>query len=123
MSVGLGFLHGQVVKTIIFNRDLAIGNSLIDMVHGKGEQSLVLFEKMRDCGFEPNCVTLTAILAGCNHSVKAEEHLPAKIGVLVEIFLEGGSEFTAIVLDVGSGLDCHPVVLMPTESGGFECGD
>ncbi|KAK0584744.1 hypothetical protein LWI29_017859 [Acer saccharum] len=35
--------------------------------------------------------------------------------VLVEIFLEGGSEFTAIVLDVGSSLDCHPVVLMPTE--------
>ncbi|GLT54686.1 hypothetical protein SLA2020_278670 [Shorea laevis] len=35
--------------------------------------------------------------------------------VLVEIFLEGGSEFTAIVLDVGSGLDCHPVVLLPTE--------
>lgn len=35
--------------------------------------------------------------------------------VLVEIFLEGGSEFTAIVLDVGSGLDCHPVVLLPSE--------
>ncbi|KAF5476357.1 hypothetical protein F2P56_008083 [Juglans regia] len=35
--------------------------------------------------------------------------------VVVEIFLEGGSEFTAIVLDVGSGLDCQPVVLLPTE--------
>ncbi|GMN40489.1 hypothetical protein TIFTF001_009710 [Ficus carica] len=35
--------------------------------------------------------------------------------VLIEVFLEGGSEFTAIVLDVGSGLDCHPVVLLPTE--------
>ncbi|XP_044474027.1 uncharacterized protein LOC123207768 [Mangifera indica] len=35
--------------------------------------------------------------------------------VLVEIFLEGGSEFTSIVLDVGSGFDCHPVVLLPTE--------
>ncbi|XP_062166835.1 uncharacterized protein LOC133873127 isoform X1 [Alnus glutinosa] len=35
--------------------------------------------------------------------------------VLIEIFIEGGSEFTAIVLDVGSGLDCHPVVLLPTE--------
>lgn len=35
--------------------------------------------------------------------------------VLVEIFLEGGSEFTAIVLDVGSGFDCQPVVLLPTE--------
>ncbi|KAJ4841578.1 hypothetical protein Tsubulata_031085 [Turnera subulata] len=35
--------------------------------------------------------------------------------VLVEIFLKGGSEFTAIVLDVGSGFDSHPVVLLPTE--------
>ncbi|XP_062094865.1 uncharacterized protein LOC133800815 [Humulus lupulus] len=35
--------------------------------------------------------------------------------VLIEVFLEGGSEFTAIVLDVGSGLDCQPVVLLPTE--------
>ncbi|KAB1224534.1 Heat shock protein 82 [Morella rubra] len=35
--------------------------------------------------------------------------------VLVEMFLEGGSEFTAIVLDVGSVLHCHPVVLLPTE--------
>ncbi|KAJ8753834.1 hypothetical protein K2173_000088 [Erythroxylum novogranatense] len=35
--------------------------------------------------------------------------------VLVEVFLEGGNEFTAIVLDVGSGVDSHPVVLLPTE--------
>ncbi|KAL5550686.1 hypothetical protein UlMin_000862 [Ulmus minor] len=35
--------------------------------------------------------------------------------VLIEIFLEGGSEFTAIILDVGCGLDCRPVVLLPTE--------
>lgn len=35
--------------------------------------------------------------------------------MLIEIFLEGGSEFTAIVLDVGSGSDCFPVVLLPTE--------
>ncbi|KAG8377094.1 hypothetical protein BUALT_Bualt09G0132600 [Buddleja alternifolia] len=35
--------------------------------------------------------------------------------VLVEIFLEGGIEFTTIVLDVGSGFDCQPVALLPTE--------
>ncbi|MCD7449314.1 hypothetical protein HAX54_051056 [Datura stramonium] len=35
--------------------------------------------------------------------------------VLIEIFLEGGSEFTAIVLDVDSSFDCQPVVLLPTE--------
>ncbi|WCJ27957.1 D-alanine--D-alanine ligase family [Euphorbia peplus] len=35
--------------------------------------------------------------------------------VVVEIFLEGGSEFTAVVIDVGSGFECNPVVLLPTE--------
>ncbi|KAI4324486.1 hypothetical protein MLD38_029973 [Melastoma candidum] len=35
--------------------------------------------------------------------------------VLVEIFLEGGSEFTTIVVDVGCGSDSHPVALLPTE--------
>lgn len=39
--------------------------------------------------------------------------------VIVEIFLEGGSEFTAIVLDVGSGSDCEPIVLLPTEVYAF----
>ncbi|KAF9599670.1 hypothetical protein IFM89_001616 [Coptis chinensis] len=37
-------------------------------VHGKGEESLVLFEKMRDSGFRPNSVTFTAVLASCSHS-------------------------------------------------------
>ncbi|CAI0475694.1 unnamed protein product [Linum tenue] len=35
--------------------------------------------------------------------------------VIVEIFLEGGSEFTAIILDVGSETDCQPIVLIPSE--------
>uniref|UniRef100_A0A7C8YZN4 D-alanine--D-alanine ligase n=1 Tax=Opuntia streptacantha TaxID=393608 RepID=A0A7C8YZN4_OPUST len=34
---------------------------------------------------------------------------------LVEIFLEGGREFTAIVLDVGTASKSNPVALLPTE--------
>ncbi|XP_014497814.1 uncharacterized protein LOC106759248 isoform X1 [Vigna radiata var. radiata] len=55
---------------------------------------------------------------GVNDSlVKANEIMFEGIDnkVLIEVFLEGGSEFTAIVLDVGSGSDCFPVVLLPTE--------
>lgn len=55
---------------------------------------------------------------GVNDSlVKANEIMSEGIDnkVLIEIFLEGGSEFTAIVLDVGSGSDSRPVVLLPTE--------
>lgn len=49
--------------------------------------------------------------------VKANEIMSEGIDdkVLIETFLEGGSEFTAIVVDVGSGSDCHPVSLLPTE--------
>ncbi|KAL9256034.1 D-alanine--D-alanine ligase-like protein [Drosera capensis] len=36
--------------------------------------------------------------------------------VVVEIFLDSGREFTAIVLDVGNGVDCQPVALPPIES-------
>ncbi|KAH9615346.1 hypothetical protein KSS87_014327 [Heliosperma pusillum] len=44
---------------------------------------------------------------------------------LIEIFLEGGREFTVIVLDVGTGSNCNPVALIPTEielqsHGGFD---
>lgn len=35
--------------------------------------------------------------------------------ILIEYFLGGGSEFTAIVLDAGLGNDCQPIVLLPTE--------
>ncbi|KAK3007255.1 hypothetical protein RJ639_016238 [Escallonia herrerae] len=94
-------IHGRVVKSALFDSDVAIGNSLIDMyskcgclcnservfwkmkewnlvtwttmiscygVHGRGNESLSLFDEMRDCGFEPNSVTLTAVLASCSYS-------------------------------------------------------
>ncbi|CAN6809952.1 unnamed protein product [Brassica oleracea] len=35
--------------------------------------------------------------------------------IVVEVFIENGHEFTAIVLDVGSGSDSRPVVLLPSE--------
>ncbi|XP_010553130.1 PREDICTED: uncharacterized protein LOC104823308 isoform X2 [Tarenaya hassleriana] len=35
--------------------------------------------------------------------------------IIVEVFLEDACEFTAIVVDFGSGSDCCPVVLLPTE--------
>lgn len=35
--------------------------------------------------------------------------------VLIEVFLEGGCEFTAIVIDVGTDSQCNPVSLLPTE--------
>ncbi|CAM8915826.1 unnamed protein product [Rhodiola kirilowii] len=36
--------------------------------HGKGHGSLKIFKNMKDVGFKPNCVTLTALLASCSHA-------------------------------------------------------
>ncbi|KAJ3682882.1 hypothetical protein LUZ60_013109 [Juncus effusus] len=55
---------------------------------------------------------------GAEDSIKkALEIISSKIddNALVEIFLEGGKEFTAIVLHVGPVSDRQPVVLLPTE--------
>lgn len=41
--------------------------------------------------------------------------------VLVEVFLEGGIEFTAIVIDVGMDNDVKPIVLLPTEVSQRPC--
>ncbi|KAJ8769212.1 hypothetical protein K2173_000987 [Erythroxylum novogranatense] len=37
-------------------------------IHGKGNEALALFQRMKDFGFSPNPVTLTAVLASCSHS-------------------------------------------------------
>ena len=99
-------IHGQAIKTRVYDTDIAIGNSLIDMyskcgclddaervfrsvnninlvtwttmiscygLHGKGEDSLLLFEKMIGFGFTPNPVTLTTMLASCSHSGMIDE--------------------------------------------------
>ncbi|KVH98031.1 Pentatricopeptide repeat-containing protein [Cynara cardunculus var. scolymus] len=52
------------------NRNLVTWTTLISCYgfHGNGKESLRLFEKMKDSGFKPNSVTLTAILASCSHS-------------------------------------------------------
>ncbi|KAG0541638.1 hypothetical protein BDA96_02G034200 [Sorghum bicolor] len=48
---------------------------------------------------------------------KAEEIISEGIDdkVIIEVFLEGGTEFTAIVVDVGTANNSQPVVLLPTE--------
>ncbi|KAG2647743.1 uncharacterized protein LOC120694924 isoform X1 [Panicum virgatum] len=48
---------------------------------------------------------------------KAEEIISEGIDdkVIIEVFLEGGTEFTAIVVDVGIANNSEPVVLLPTE--------
>lgn len=41
--------------------------------------------------------------------------------VVVEVFAEGGKEFTAIVLETRTGSASRPVTLLPTEVVPFRC--
>lgn len=126
-------IHGQVVKRFIFDGDVTIGNSLIDMyakcgclhesvkvfqnmpelnlvtwttmisaygAHGKGEDSLALYEKMRDCGFEPNCVTLTAVLASCSHSGLIDQGWRIFNSISFDFGLEPSVEHYACMVDL-----------------------
>ncbi|KAK9991281.1 hypothetical protein SO802_026266 [Lithocarpus litseifolius] len=126
-------IHGQVVKSLIFDGDVAIGNSLIDMyakcgclhdsekvfrnmrelnlvtwttliscygVHGKGEDSLALFKKMKDCGFKPNCVTLTAVLASCSHSGLIDQGRKIFDSISFEYGLKPSVEHYACMVDL-----------------------
>ncbi|KAK9293167.1 hypothetical protein L1049_021155 [Liquidambar formosana] len=126
-------IHGQVVKSPIFDKDVAIGNSLIDMyakcgclhdsekvfgnmhelnlvtwttmissygVHGKGEESLALFRKMRDHGLKPNCVTLTAILASCSHSGLIDQGRSIFASVCLDYGFEPSVQHYACVVDL-----------------------
>ncbi|KAK1384361.1 Selenium-binding protein-like [Heracleum sosnowskyi] len=66
-----GFLYSSeyVFKNMV-DANLVSWTTMISCygVHGKGKESLVLFEEMKSHGFEPNSVTITAILASCSHS-------------------------------------------------------
>ncbi|CAK9162542.1 unnamed protein product [Ilex paraguariensis] len=132
-------IHGQAVKSVIFDYDVAIGNALIDMyskcgclyysekvfwnmselnlvtwttmlscygAHGRGEDSLVLFEKMRDCGFVPNHVTLTAVLASCSHSGLIDQGRKIFNSVSSVYGIEPGVEHYACVVDLLGRAGC-----------------
>ncbi|KAM0946394.1 putative tetratricopeptide-like helical domain superfamily [Dioscorea sansibarensis] len=94
-------VHGRVIRCLVFDSDVVIGNALIDMygkcgclkdsqrvfacmgmknevtwssmiaclgVHGRGEESLRLYEEMIKEGFKPNSITFTSVLSSCSHS-------------------------------------------------------
>ncbi|KAF2284420.1 hypothetical protein GH714_021671 [Hevea brasiliensis] len=80
-------IHGQVVKSILFNEDVAIGNSLIDLYANVGawviqrshsgliDQGGVIFYSIwSDYGFEPcveHCACMVDLLSRCGHLEEA----------------------------------------------------
>ena len=58
-------------------KDTVAWNTIIiaNSMHGKGEEALLLFEKMLDSGAKPNSVTFTGVLSGCSHSQLVDKGL------------------------------------------------
>lgn len=69
-------------------------------IHGKGEESLLLFDKMRVSGFEPNCITFTAILASCSHSGLIDQGRRVFDSISLEYGLEASVEHYACMVDL-----------------------
>ena len=58
-------------------KDTVAWNTIIiaNSMHGKGEEALLLFEKMLESGAKPNSVTFTGVLSGCSHSQLVDKGL------------------------------------------------
>ncbi|KAF6154902.1 hypothetical protein GIB67_018339 [Kingdonia uniflora] len=69
-------------------------------VHGKGEKSLILFEKMRLHGFQPNCVTFTAVLASCSHSGLIDQGRSVFNSISLDYGMEPSVEHYACMVDL-----------------------
>lgn len=71
-------------------------------MHGKGQESVVLFEKMMDEGFRPNAVTLTAILASCSHCGLLDQGKKIFGSMISDYGLEPTAEHYACMVDLFS---------------------
>lgn len=68
--------------------------------HGKGEESLLLFKQMKDYGYEPNCITFTAILASCSHSGLIDQGRKIFSTILLDYGFELCVEHYACMVDL-----------------------
>lgn len=83
-------------------RNLVSWTTLISCygVHGKGKESLILFEEMIAKGIKPNCVTFTAILASCSHSGLVDEGHRIFESMRLEYGVEPSVEHYACMVDL-----------------------
>ncbi|XP_076949157.1 pentatricopeptide repeat-containing protein At5g04780, mitochondrial-like [Bidens hawaiensis] len=75
-------------------------------VHGKGDEALNLFKKMKESGFKPNIVTLTAILASCSHSGFVNEGKNIFNSIRSSYGFEPSVEHYACLVDLLSRVGC-----------------
>ncbi|KAK9051539.1 hypothetical protein SSX86_028166 [Deinandra increscens subsp. villosa] len=80
-------------------------------VHGKGDEALNLFEKMKDLGFKPNSVTITAILASCSHSGLINQGKKIFNSIRSSYGFEPSVEHYACLVDLLSRFGCFEEAL------------
>ncbi|RVW32753.1 Pentatricopeptide repeat-containing protein, mitochondrial [Vitis vinifera] len=103
MYAKCGCLHdSEKVFTTMSELNLVTWTSMISCygVHGKGHEALALFKKMKYCGFQPNCVTITAILASCSHSGLIEQGRKIFYSINLDYGFEPSAEHYACMVDL-----------------------
>lgn len=65
------------VFSLMPKKDTVAWNTIIiaNSMHGRGEEALLLFQKMLDSGAKPNSVTFSGVLSGCSHSLLVDKAL------------------------------------------------
>ncbi|KAL6346121.1 hypothetical protein AAG906_025401 [Vitis piasezkii] len=103
MYAKCGCLHdSEKVFTTMSELNLVTWTSMISCygVHGKGQEAVALFKKMKYCGFQPNCVTITAILASCSHSGLIEQGRKIFYSINLDYGFEPSAEHYACMVDL-----------------------
>ncbi|KAG8384498.1 hypothetical protein BUALT_Bualt04G0124200 [Buddleja alternifolia] len=83
-------------------KDTVAWNTIIiaSSMHGRGEETLSLFNKMVISGVKPNSVTFTGVLSGCSHSQRVEEGLSIFHSMSKDHKIEPDLEHYSCMVDV-----------------------
>lgn len=87
----------------VSDKDLAVWSSMINgyAMHGKGEEALSLFEKMRrEEQIKPDAIVFTGVLLACSHSGLVEDGLKYFVSMQRDFNIEPSTEHYSCLVDL-----------------------
>ncbi|KAF9611533.1 hypothetical protein IFM89_032933 [Coptis chinensis] len=91
---------GQRMFDATNRKDIVCWNSMISIYaqHGQAEEALLMYERMRGEGVEPNYVTFVAVLSACSHVGLVENGIHYFNSMMLEFGVEPGIEHYVCVV-------------------------